>query len=124
MHRQETTAELDHLRTTDGGLQPGTVMERSIPVIDWRVIPAERDLQMIILFKPNNAPLDFHIEPARGRRSQTRIGSCGKAQFTKKSDSRGQSGTEVKDELPLVEPAMAPFQGRRGKIDIAKTSNM
>src|SRR5262249_46465014 len=41
VHRQEATAKLNHLRPGDRGLQPLTVMERRVPVVDWRVVAAE-----------------------------------------------------------------------------------
>jgi len=40
--------KLGHLRAADGGLQPGAVVKGSVPVIDRRMIPAERQLEVVV----------------------------------------------------------------------------
>src|SRR5947199_10635346 len=99
-------------------------MECGIPIVDGRVIPAKRDLQMIVLFKPDNAPLDFHVESRCRRGSQSRVGARRETQFTEETHSGRQSRTEMKDKLPFVESAMTSFQSRREKIDVAKATKM
>src|SRR6185312_17116633 len=105
VHRQKTAPELDHLRTVDGRLQPGAMMECSIPIIDRSVIPAERNLQMIVFFEPYNASFDLHVESGGGRRSQSCIGPCCEAQFAEEADPWGKSRTKVKNKLPFVKAA-------------------
>src|SRR6266404_7913772 len=41
MNRDKAAAELNHLWTADGGLEPGAVVERGVPVVDRRVVSAE-----------------------------------------------------------------------------------
>ena len=48
VNRYETAAELRHFRAADGGLQPLAMMERGIPIIDRRVVPAEGELEAIV----------------------------------------------------------------------------
>src|SRR5436305_4184264 len=124
MHRQETAPELYHLRTVDGRLQPGAVMECRIPIVDGRVVPAEGDLQMVVLLESYDASLDLHVESGGGRGSRARIRACCKAQLAEEAYSLGESGTEMKNELPFVKPALAAFLSRRGKIYVAKPGNM
>src|SRR5205807_466928 len=77
-----------------------------------------------VLFEPYDASLDLHVESAGGRGSQSRIGACCKTQFTKEAYSRGQSGTEMKNKLPLVKATMTTILIRSGKIDIAESGNV
>ena len=104
MHREQASAELDHLRPGDGRLQPLTVMERCVPEIDRRVITTERHLQSIAPIEPEDHAFDFCVEAARWGGAGSCIGSRRQADLTEKGDARRKFRRHVQDELPLGEP--------------------
>src|SRR6266404_5884693 len=103
MHRDEATTELGHLRTTDCGLEPLSMMERRVPVVDGRVIATERDFKIVALRKPYRGSLHFSIEPGCGRRARPGVRPGREAEFAKEAHPRGECGTEVECELALLE---------------------
>src|SRR5665213_40392 len=62
VNRNKTTAEPHHFGPVNCGLQPGAVVESSVPVINWRMVTAERDFQMIVFFEADNAAFQLYVE--------------------------------------------------------------
>src|SRR5438045_4473827 len=63
MHRLEGPSDPDHLRAADGGLPPQAMVIRDVPVVDWRVITPDRNLEMIVVVVAQDGALDFYREP-------------------------------------------------------------
>ena len=61
VHRDQLAAKLDHFRPVHGGLQPQTVMERGIPIIDRGVVAAERYFQVVVIVVADQRPLDVGV---------------------------------------------------------------
>ena len=59
MYGHDLRAETEHLRPADGGLEPGTVMESRVPVADWRVVTAGRQLEKIGELVLDDEPFDL-----------------------------------------------------------------
>src|SRR5258708_1683710 len=62
MHRNEFAAELYHLRPAGGCLQPLAMVKLCIPVVDRGMIPAERNLAVIVLLQADNILLPFYLK--------------------------------------------------------------
>src|SRR5258707_9133614 len=61
MHRNESAAELYHLRPAGGCLQPLPMVKLGIPIVDRSMIPAERNLEVIVLLEADNTALHFYV---------------------------------------------------------------
>ena len=121
VHRQELAAELDHLRPADRRLQPLAVMEGGVPVVDRRVIAAERHLELIALVEPHDHALDFDVESRRRRRAGAGVGPRGEADLAEERDARRQLRRHVQHELAEAE-ALGRFRMLQPReIDVAES---
>src|ERR1700681_501762 len=102
MYRDKAASKLHHFRPADGGLEPCAVMKRGVPVIDGRVVTAERDLEIIALLEPDNTALHFHVESSSGRRTGSRVRPGGHTQLAQKADLRREIGVDMQNELPFI----------------------
>src|SRR6266852_642247 len=136
MYRDEAAAELGHFRAADGRLEPLSMVECGVPVVNGRMVAAEGDLQVVALIKTYHGSLDFRIESGRRRAADPRVGSGRETEFAKKTHSWRKGRTEVQRELSLVETGMRVQQRsrseaagraaevRRGKIKVGKSRNL
>src|SRR5258707_13594102 len=88
VNRDEAAAEHHHFGAADGGLQPGAVMESGVPIINRRMIAAERNLQMVVLFEADDTAFHLNVEAGRGGGTEAGIAAGGKADFSEEVDAR------------------------------------
>src|SRR6185369_10919019 len=112
MDRNEGSTELYHFRSADRGLQPGAMMEGSVPVTDWRMKAPERDLEIVIVAVSDERSLHFHSIAG---------GLCGKADFAEIADLPRQRRREVQIQLAEIKPTVHALLVGCGKIDVAKS---
>jgi hypothetical protein len=103
----ETASELNHLGPADGRLQPLSVVVRGVPVIDRRVISAERELEIVVEVVADDQALDFDIKPRSGRRPGSGIATRGERDLAEETNLGGESRDQMQRRLPELESAMA-----------------
>src|SRR6185437_3374814 len=106
MDRQQTPAELDHLRTADGGLQPKAVVVGGVPVGYGRVVAAGGDFEVIAVVVPDDGALERGGETV-GPGRPTDLGEV--------ADLGGERAGEVQHELAQIEIAGGAGRGEAGR---------
>src|SRR5258708_24881019 len=102
MDRNEFAAKLYHLRPANSGLQPLAMMKLRIPVVDWGMVPAEGDFEVVVLLKADDTALNLDVEAGSWGRTDSSVSAGGQTQFAKNSHFLREIGVEVQDELTLV----------------------
>src|SRR5215471_9473008 len=110
-------------------------MERCVPVIDWRVITPEGDLEEIVGVITDDQALHFGVKSGRWRRAGARIRTRGQAELAEDGDLRRQGGSEVQHELAFLkaavlvqhrlrsESAVRPVQITCREVDVRESRN-
>lgn len=90
MDRYDLRSELDHFRPAGGGLQPGAMMERIVPVANWCVVTPGGQFQQIRKLVFDDQPFDFGriLSVPRGH-----------AEFAEHAEGMTQRGGQMSDSL-------------------------
>src|SRR5262245_50620257 len=98
-------------------------MEGGVPVVDWRMVAAEGELQLIALVEADDAALDFEVKSRRWRRAEAGVGPGDHTQLAEVADPRGQRGAQVQNELSFTESAPGTLLIGRAEVDIAEAGD-
>ena len=85
------------------------------------MVAAKRRFEGIVLIKPDEAPLDFEIEPCSRRSPCSGVGPRGRAQLPEERNLGRQGGAEVQSELAFREPAANVALIRGPEAEIAES---
>ena len=88
------------------------------------MVPAERDLEVVVLLKPDDTALHFDVEARSRGRTHSRVSAGGQAYFAKNSHFLREIGVEVQDELALVKSAFGSSLIGGCKIKVAKAGDL
>src|SRR5438128_4253556 len=100
------------------------MMESRIPLIDRCVVAAKRDLEIVIVFEPDDTAFYLGIEACHRRCEKSCVGPRCKTQLTHEAHFLRQIRIQMQHELAFRETTPRALLVGAGEVEIAKAGNL